>query len=181
MAEYDIPNRKARNNDNLSCDDGTDLTYENFGEEFFLNHCTACHSSDQTDADRLGAPDTINLDTPKNIQIFRANILEVTRAYFQDIDDGEEDSEQDSDGDGIPDNEEDSDGDGIPDVNEDENGNGIPDVIENGGSSGNTGEDDEVEAEPILMPPSGALPIPMLRNLKEYLNCGAPSGEDGLK
>lgn len=171
---YNIPNSEySKKITPLKCDEGTFLTYENFGEEFFLNHCTSCHSSDLSDESaRSGAPATINLDTPENIQLFRANILSVTRAYLQEID-GVEDEEEDSDGDGIPDREEDSDGDGIPDVNEDENGNGIPDVSENE-------NEEDVSLPQIMMPPSGILPIPALRNLKEYLECGAPAGRDKI-
>lgn len=181
---YNIPNtRTVRRNDYLDCPNGTYLTYENFGESFFLNNCTGCHSAalvnpnDEEDTSlRGGAPSLVNLDTPEDIQMFRYQILRTTRAKFQSYTDDEQ-IEDDADGDGIPDREEDSDGDGIPDINEDENQNGIPDISEN------PAEPVEVEDENAfsLMPPSGALDIPTLRLLREYLECGAPSGRDKIQ
>lgn len=170
---YNIPNNRVYKKTNyLNCKQGTFLTYDNFGEDFFLNYCTSCHSSSVPEAERHGAPLLINLDTPEDIQLNRAGILDVTRAYLQDID---EKDENDSDGDGIPNDEEDENNNGIPDVIEDENGNGIPDIIEGG-----LEESGEMPEDSVLMPPSGALPIPTLRLLKEYLECGAPAGTDKI-
>ena len=176
--------KKIYKEDFLSCDTGTYLTYDNFGEEFFLNYCTSCHSSHLVKNDsineRYGAPVEINLDSPEDIQLHRVKILNVTRAYFQQIRAEEDAESKDSDGDGIPDIYEDSDKDGIPDKDEDENQNGIPDIYENiFGDNPTETEDDNVNT--IMMPPSGYLPIPVLRNLKEYLACGAPQGEGKLK
>lgn len=181
---YNIPNNKTvKKKDYLDCPTGTFLTYDNFGENFFLNNCTSCHSSSLIDASepentiqRQGAPVSINLDTPEDIEINRDKILIATRAKFQSLTDGSEEP-TDSDGDGIADREEDTDGDGIPDVNEDENGNGIPDVSETGSDT-----DDSIDPSTlVLMPPGRALPIETLKLLKEYLECGAQPGSDNIK
>ncbi len=45
-------------------DEGTDLTFENFGEPFFTAYCARCHSIEVEGADRQGAPSDHNFDTP---------------------------------------------------------------------------------------------------------------------
>ena len=58
-----------------SCRNGTSLTYENFGEGFFLNYCVNCHASDIGVSERLGAPINVNFDTYDDIVTHRRDIL----------------------------------------------------------------------------------------------------------
>ncbi len=39
------------------------LTYENFGEQLMLDHCTGCHGDAVAQGDRQGAPVDVNLTT----------------------------------------------------------------------------------------------------------------------
>ena len=62
----------------IDCPNGTNLTYENFGEPFMLRYCVSCHSS-QVEGDlRGGAPIDVNLDSPGNVAIWRKSILETS-------------------------------------------------------------------------------------------------------
>ncbi|MBL4635732.1 MAG: hypothetical protein JKY56_17860 [Kofleriaceae bacterium] len=49
-------------NPGLDCTTST-LTYDNFGQQFFADHCLECHDSAKSGADRKNAPNTINFDT----------------------------------------------------------------------------------------------------------------------
>ncbi len=48
------------------CDPSSTLTYENFGEAFFDDHCQPCHASDATN--RNGAPRQITFDDVESIR-----------------------------------------------------------------------------------------------------------------
>ena len=43
------------------CEEGYDLTWDNFGHGFMLTYCTSCHSEDSPN--RFGAPEGIDFDT----------------------------------------------------------------------------------------------------------------------
>ena len=57
------------------CEDGTSLTYENFGEGFMLSYCVNCHGSEIETDQRFGAPINVNLDTYEDMSLHRRNIL----------------------------------------------------------------------------------------------------------
>jgi len=59
----------------LVCDQGTYLTYDNFGAGFLQSYCVSCHHSSLTGDDRLGAPPEVNFDSSELAQIWRASIL----------------------------------------------------------------------------------------------------------
>jgi len=42
------------------------ITWENWGEGFFISYCNGCHSSDSSN--RFGAPENITFDTQKEAQ-----------------------------------------------------------------------------------------------------------------
>ena len=58
----------------LTCPNGTQLSWENFGQAFMLNYCNSCHSSAVTGSDRVGAPDEMNFDTLQDVMTWRINI-----------------------------------------------------------------------------------------------------------
>jgi uncharacterized membrane protein len=49
-----------------TCPDDSTLTYAEFGQPFFADYCTECHSVDAVD--RHGAPKSVNFDTQAEIQ-----------------------------------------------------------------------------------------------------------------
>jgi hypothetical protein len=53
-------------------DDGSTLTYENFGKKFMQDYCLRCHSVDSKD--RQGAPDDHNFDTLADVDFMKAHI-----------------------------------------------------------------------------------------------------------
>lgn len=57
------------------CEEGTSLTYENFGEGFMLSYCVSCHGSEIERDQRFGAPINVNLDTYEDMSIHRRDIL----------------------------------------------------------------------------------------------------------
>ena len=59
----------------LICDQGTYLTYDNFGASFLEAYCVSCHHSSLTEADRIGAPPEVNFDSSELAQLWRASIL----------------------------------------------------------------------------------------------------------
>ena len=52
---------------------GTQLTYETFGAEFFATNCNTCHSA--TAGDRHGAPDAYRFDTLDEVHDRAARIF----------------------------------------------------------------------------------------------------------
>jgi hypothetical protein len=62
----------------LDCKAGTSLTYENFGEAYMLNYCTACHSAHLAGAARNGAPAGQDFDTANDVKLWRSAILDDT-------------------------------------------------------------------------------------------------------
>src|SRR5690349_13089648 len=52
---------------------GTALTYENFGERFFVAWCNRCHSA--PDGDRNGAPDAYVFDTVMEVRAQKERIF----------------------------------------------------------------------------------------------------------
>ena len=53
---------------------GTQLTYENFGKDFFSKYCLSCHSESKTGTARNGAPADHNFDKLADIQLLAAHI-----------------------------------------------------------------------------------------------------------
>jgi uncharacterized membrane protein len=53
---------------------GSTLNYQNFGQSFMTNHCTRCHGSGVTGANRQEAPIGINFDTVEGVRAHRARI-----------------------------------------------------------------------------------------------------------
>jgi mono/diheme cytochrome c family protein len=49
-----------------TCPDGSALTYESFGQDFFMDHCSACHGSN--------GPERPKLDSLAQIRAHRAQI-----------------------------------------------------------------------------------------------------------
>ena len=47
----------------VTCDRQPPLDWENFGEGFFALHCTSCHSTENSDVQRSGAPIGLDFDT----------------------------------------------------------------------------------------------------------------------
>jgi hypothetical protein len=167
-------NKKIGLKNRNKCKEGSHLNYDNFGEAFFLNYCTSCHSSDlKTSDERLGAPSHINLDTPQGVELNRIGVLLSTKAYLQGSD---ETNMVDRNNNGIPDKIEDHNNNGTPDLYEDENGNGVPDLYE---------RDSKPYENPnkvfVKMPPSEILPQDDLKLLRLYLECGAASGSDNIR
>ncbi|MEZ4741217.1 MAG: hypothetical protein R3B45_02020 [Bdellovibrionota bacterium] len=72
-----INNSSVELNSVINCDEGSSLSYKNFGNAFLLDHCTTCHSSEINNNERLNAPIEMNFDSIELVQIWRANILEV--------------------------------------------------------------------------------------------------------
>ncbi len=71
------------------CDPANTLTYENFGEAFMDDYCTACHASTVTGDDRFDAPVGVDYDTQADIQMLADDIDawaaatdEVTNAFM---------------------------------------------------------------------------------------------------
>ncbi len=54
--------------------DGTELSYENFGETFLNRHCQSCHASDAKERD--GAPGAYVFDTRDDVVDFIDRIYE---------------------------------------------------------------------------------------------------------
>lgn len=59
-------------------EEGTELTYEDFGENFFSTYCLGCHSEQLEGADRGGAPSDYNFDTVELIRQHAEHIDETT-------------------------------------------------------------------------------------------------------
>jgi hypothetical protein len=47
----------------VDCDRQPPLDWDNFGEGFFSLHCTSCHSSENSNVQRSGAPIGLDFDT----------------------------------------------------------------------------------------------------------------------
>jgi hypothetical protein len=47
------------------CEDAYGVTWESWGEGFFLTYCRSCHSA--TASDRLGAPAGVDFDTEADV------------------------------------------------------------------------------------------------------------------
>lgn len=60
----------------LTCPNGTDLTYENFGRGFIRMHCLSCHSREVLTTRRAGAPDNVQLNTYDDVQTWRSRIVQ---------------------------------------------------------------------------------------------------------
>lgn len=61
-------------------DGGSDLTYDNFGKDFFSAYCVSCHASTLTGAARVGAPANHDFDTLAGIRAQIDHIDETTAA-----------------------------------------------------------------------------------------------------
>lgn len=57
----------------VDCDAAPRVTWANWGEGFFRNYCTACHSSQNATA-RFGAPPAVNLDAEAAVLTMAARI-----------------------------------------------------------------------------------------------------------
>lgn len=49
--------------------EGTELTYDNFGQAYFAQHCLSCHSAEVTGTAREGAPPTVDFDSLQQIRM----------------------------------------------------------------------------------------------------------------
>ncbi len=56
------------------CPTDSQLTYDNFGSEFFSKYCTDCHSSSLSGEARHDAPIAYNFDTVEGIREFAEHI-----------------------------------------------------------------------------------------------------------
>ncbi len=54
------------------CEEGYDLTWDNFGQGFFLTYCTSCHSEESPN--RFGAPEGIDFDTEEQAQAWKERL-----------------------------------------------------------------------------------------------------------
>lgn len=66
-----IPPPPYESFDARPCPSDSALTWENFGEPYVRNWCTACHSSTLDEAHRGGAPVEINLDSLANVRTLK--------------------------------------------------------------------------------------------------------------
>ncbi|HMJ12187.1 MAG TPA: hypothetical protein VK524_12270, partial [Polyangiaceae bacterium] len=62
--------------DPATCSSGSELTYENFGQPFFLSWCSGCHAEDLTESERAGAPPSLNFDELSTIRGHNERIVE---------------------------------------------------------------------------------------------------------
>ena len=62
------------------CENGTDLTWETFGEPFMRDYCTSCHGSDLFGGAREGAPVDANFDDLDTVREFTAGVFERSAA-----------------------------------------------------------------------------------------------------
>ncbi|MDD9940626.1 MAG: hypothetical protein OXU20_06145 [Myxococcales bacterium] len=60
------------------CPQGSELTWENFGAQFVLAHCTGCHGRDRMGVDRKGAPAAVTFDGPPAIRGLAGRIWAVS-------------------------------------------------------------------------------------------------------
>jgi hypothetical protein len=63
-----------------SCPPGSMLSYESFGEKFFSDYCTRCHSESVTGDARMNAPPDHNFDTLEGIKAEIEHVEEVAAA-----------------------------------------------------------------------------------------------------
>jgi mono/diheme cytochrome c family protein len=59
-----------------SCGAEANLTYENFGQPFFLSWCSGCHGADLDENERAGAPAQLNFDDLTLIRGHRTRIMD---------------------------------------------------------------------------------------------------------
>lgn len=60
--------------DDVACPpEGTDLTWESFGQGFFVSYCNSCHSIHSDD--RKGAPLAYVFDTPDQVRLLSDRIF----------------------------------------------------------------------------------------------------------
>ncbi|HEY6559327.1 MAG TPA: hypothetical protein VI072_18710 [Polyangiaceae bacterium] len=60
----------------LTCGSDANLTYENFGQPFFLSWCSGCHGADLRENERAGAPPQLNFDELETIRTHSERILD---------------------------------------------------------------------------------------------------------
>lgn len=67
-----LPDSVLENHEKPACGD---VTYENFGADFFHNYCLRCHNAElTTDIERTDAPTGINYNTLDGIRQFQTRI-----------------------------------------------------------------------------------------------------------
>lgn len=64
VIEADEPEQRATES---ICPPGSELSYDNFGQQFMANYCTGCHARELTEAARSGAPKGYDFDTLEGI------------------------------------------------------------------------------------------------------------------
>ena len=57
------------------CEEGYELTWDNFGQGFMLTYCTSCHSAESPN--RFDAPEGINFDTEEEVEAWRDVLRQV--------------------------------------------------------------------------------------------------------
>jgi uncharacterized membrane protein len=65
----EVPAQDSGNVQSSLCEEGYDLSWDNFGHGFFLTYCTSCHSADSPN--RFGAPEGIDFDTEEQVLAWR--------------------------------------------------------------------------------------------------------------
>ena len=50
------------------------VTYTNFGESFFSNHCLECHDSAKSGSDRNDAPDDVNFNSLEMVEMHSSRV-----------------------------------------------------------------------------------------------------------
>jgi len=56
------------------CPPGSPLTYDNFGDPFFMTWCTGCHSASLATASRENAPTAVNFNTLDEVRQYAPRI-----------------------------------------------------------------------------------------------------------
>jgi uncharacterized membrane protein len=69
-------------------DEGTQLSYENFGAPFMLQYCTHCHSRSKMGDDRHGAPTFHDFDTLSGIKAVHEHVDETAAAGPDAVNEG---------------------------------------------------------------------------------------------
>lgn len=69
----EAPDQAPSDATSVDCDAAPRVTWANWGEGFFRNYCTACHSSQNATA-RFGAPPAVNLDAEAAVLTMAARI-----------------------------------------------------------------------------------------------------------
>lgn len=70
-----IPNSPYPVPSSLDCPTGTNLTWQNFGQQYLRRYCSGCHSAALSGSARHGAPDGMNFDFASDALAFRVDMV----------------------------------------------------------------------------------------------------------